>query len=106
MSTMKVDTLQTVDGTPRYLSRAHAYALNATFHNVEGFSSISDTGTGESALTFTNAYHKAYYSIAGICEDSNGMGTTIQYRASTGFRIRTKVNSSAYDRNFGVIVME
>jgi len=70
MSTLKADTWQNTDGTENYKCRAWVN-FNGTgtvaIRAAGNVSSITDNGTGDYTVNFTNAMPDANFIVSGVC---------------------------------------
>jgi len=87
MSTLKVNTIQNASGVEVYTAKAWVN-FNGTgtvaIRASGNVSSITDNGTGDYTVNFTNALTDANYAVTGMCgQGGNGM---ILYR-STGIAL-------------------
>ena len=64
-------------------------------------SSITDNGTGDYTVNFTNAMPDANYSVAGSCQGSNGLDRSLMVNdtATSTVRVRTSENSGSADNS-------
>lgn len=90
MSTLKVNALQDTSGKGFYPARAWLNFNGSgtiSIRDDEGISSISDNGTGEYSITYTNAWAAVDYSFTGTCgkstTDSRNCGITFDDFSST-----------------------
>lgn len=77
MSTLKVNTLQNASGVEVYTAKAWVN-FNGTgtvaIRASGNVSSITDNGTGDYTVNFTNAMPDANYSVVGSCNGTSGAG--------------------------------
>ena len=83
MSTIKVNTIETVTGVEQYLAKAwvnfngQGVIAIRTDGNV---SSLTDNGVGDATITFTSAITDANYTLAGAGKfDSTNVNTGVPY---------------------------
>jgi len=97
MSTLKVDTIQDTNAVEMYLCKAWVN-FDGTWTSGDpiradgNVSSITDNGTGDYTVNFTNAMEDANYSLAHMC--NSGSLTSGQ---PAGVSIRSPYNSSTLD---------
>ena len=117
MSTLKVNTLQTAAGVEVYTAKAWVN-FNGTGTVAIGasgnVSSITDNGTGDYTVNFTNAMTDANYSWSGMATDTGGFNfnfPSVGARQSgnmttTTLRIATAYQQSASATDFSVVMVQ
>jgi hypothetical protein len=103
MSTLKVDTIQDTNAVEMYLCKAWVnfngsgtVAIRAS-GNV---TSITDNGTGDYTINFTNAMTDADYSVCGTTQENRTIGVAYGYVGSplttTSARVVTTLTNGSY----------
>ena len=105
MSTLKVNTIQNTSGTEMYLAKAWVN-FNGTgtvaIRASGNVTSITDNGTGQYTINFTNAMPDGNYAVVSELSDpnttnpTNGFGTLLYSTSTTSLRIHCGLYSSGY----------
>ena len=98
MSIVKVGTLQNLSGTEVYTCKAWVN-FNGTgtvaIRASGNVSSITDNGTGDYTVNFTNALADANYAVSSILSNSQTVGNSVKILASNNTSAPTTMTSSA-----------
>ena len=92
MSTLKVDTIQDTNAVEMYLCKAWVNfdGITASIRDSGNVSSITDNGTGDYRITFTNAMPDTDYVVVtnggspNVTSGTATAGNSFQINASTG----------------------
>lgn len=110
MSTIKADTLSTLDGTKSITTDRVTQGVARAWVNFNGtgtvairasfnVSSITDNGTGNYRVNFTTAMEDVNYAMAGISTWNTSGASGSLLATSTGSFFTTSVNVNVYQTN-------
>lgn len=98
MSTLKYNTWLNTDNTENYKCRAWVN-FNGTgtvaIRASGNVSSITDNGTGDYTVNFTNALADANYAVSSILSNSQTVGNSVKILAANNSSAPTTMTSSA-----------
>jgi hypothetical protein len=98
MSTLKVTTLQNLSGTEVYTCKAWVN-FNGTgtvaIRASGNVSSITDNGTGDYTVNFSNAMPDGNYAVTGIMSNAQTVGNSVKILATNNTTAPTLMSTTA-----------